>query len=62
MKPAFINPPQDTITAPGEAAVLRCEVEGDPPPTVSWSREIGELPDGRSERDMQNTCFNPFHS
>ncbi|XP_030833475.1 roundabout homolog 1 isoform X2 [Strongylocentrotus purpuratus] len=55
VKPAFINPPQDTITAPGEAAVLRCEVEGDPPPTVSWSREIGELPDGRTQQLPDNS-------
>ncbi|XP_063960198.1 roundabout homolog 1-like [Lytechinus pictus] len=55
VKPSFINPPQDTITAPGEAAVLRCEVEGDPPPTVSWSREIGDLPQDRSQQLADNS-------
>ncbi|XP_071487948.1 roundabout homolog 2-like [Diadema antillarum] len=55
VKPSFINPPQDTITAPGEAAVLRCEVEGDPEPTVTWSRDIGEIPAGRTTQLPDNS-------
>ena len=46
-RPTFTRPAEDAIAAPGDTVDLLCEVEGDPIPTVTWSRRGGEMPQGR---------------
>lgn len=38
IKPAFIQPPEDTTVTEGMTAVLTCEVSGAPRPAISWKR------------------------
>ncbi|XP_072048618.1 uncharacterized protein [Amphiura filiformis] len=42
-KPTFMSALEDATVAPGETATLRCIVEGDPTPKITWSRD--DLPD-----------------
>lgn len=53
--PTVIRGPHDTEVIEGEGLDLPCELAGDPVPTVSWHREIGNLPDGRSRVLLDNT-------
>ncbi|XP_041947130.1 roundabout homolog 1 isoform X2 [Alosa sapidissima] len=47
VKPVLVRTPQDVSVKVGEAAHFFCEAEGDPMPSVEWSREQGPLPNGR---------------
>uniref|UniRef100_A0A663NB43 Sidekick cell adhesion molecule 1 n=1 Tax=Athene cunicularia TaxID=194338 RepID=A0A663NB43_ATHCN len=38
IKPAFIQPPEDTTVTEGMTAVLICEVSGAPKPAISWKK------------------------
>uniref|UniRef100_A0A8B9F1V7 Sidekick cell adhesion molecule 1 n=1 Tax=Amazona collaria TaxID=241587 RepID=A0A8B9F1V7_9PSIT len=38
IKPAFIQPPEDTTVTEGMTAVLACEVSGAPKPAISWKK------------------------
>ncbi|KAI1233713.1 Protein sidekick-1, partial [Lamprotornis superbus] len=38
IKPAFIQPPEDTTVTEGMTAVLTCEVSGAPRPAISWKK------------------------
>ncbi|KFV20620.1 Protein sidekick-1, partial [Tauraco erythrolophus] len=38
IKPAFIQPPEDTTVTEGMTAVLTCEVSGAPKPAISWKK------------------------
>lgn len=53
--PTVIRGPHDTEVIEGEGLDLPCELAGDPVPSVSWHREIGNLPDGRSRVLLDNT-------
>ncbi|KAI4904940.1 hypothetical protein NFI96_000552 [Prochilodus magdalenae] len=46
-KPVLLREPQDVSVRLGESAQFYCEAQGDPMPTVEWSREQGPLPNGR---------------
>ena len=41
MKPYFINDPEDVTTLSGEDVKLRCDVNGDPEPSVIWHTHSG---------------------
>lgn len=38
IKPAFIQPPEDTTVTEGMTAMLTCEVSGAPKPAISWKK------------------------
>ena len=60
--------PQFTVRPPPQLEeymvhniTVRCEATGDPQPKVTWAKEIGELPAGRSEVSVDGTLkiWNP---
>lgn len=53
--PIVVKGPQDTEVIEGEGLDLPCELTGDPKPVVSWHRESGKLPEGRSRVLLDNT-------
>ncbi|XP_051541034.1 roundabout homolog 1-like isoform X1 [Myxocyprinus asiaticus] len=54
-KPVLLRKPEDVSVQLGESAQFFCEADGDPMPSVEWSREQGPLPNGRY-------LINPDHS
>ena len=46
-RPTFLSAPEDVIGAPGDTINIQCQVEGDPPPTVRWTKQDGVLPQER---------------
>lgn len=46
----LLRKPEDVSLQLGESAQFFCEADGDPMPSVEWSREQGPLPNGRSEK------------
>ncbi|XP_076876576.1 roundabout homolog 4 isoform X2 [Brachyhypopomus gauderio] len=54
-KPVVLREPQDVSVRLGESAQFHCQAQGDPMPTVDWSRDQGPLPNGRY-------LVNPDHS
>ena len=48
-KPKFTAKPSGSIsTYPGDGVTLPCSAEGDPPPVISWRKDGGQLPAGRT--------------
>ena len=54
--------PRFTVRPPSEVEVgiiqnitVRCQATGDPQPTITWRKENGELPVGRSKVDVDGT-------
>ena len=45
VKPYFLSDPEDVTALTGEDVRLKCDVHGDPEPSVVWHREDGQLPD-----------------
>ena len=45
VKPYFLSDPEDVTALTGEDVRLKCDVHGDPEPSVVWHREDGKLPD-----------------
>nr|XP_020665436.1 peroxidasin homolog [Pogona vitticeps] len=37
--PVFLRPPQDTVAKTGQDIEMPCAAQGDPPPTITWSKE-----------------------
>ncbi|XP_051540284.1 roundabout homolog 1-like isoform X2 [Myxocyprinus asiaticus] len=54
-KPVLQRKPEDVSVQLGDSAKFFCEADGDPMPSVEWSREQGPLPNGRY-------LINPDHS
>nr|XP_032835110.1 roundabout homolog 2-like isoform X8 [Petromyzon marinus] len=48
-RPTFARKPMNLVMLADSDAEFRCEVHGDPPPTVRWRKEDGDLPKGRFE-------------
>ncbi|CAJ1064756.1 roundabout homolog 1 isoform X2 [Xyrichtys novacula] len=46
-KPVLVLKPENVSVREGESAQFYCQVTGDPPPAVVWTREQGSLPNGR---------------
>lgn len=53
--PNVVRGSQDSEVIEGEGLDLPCEVTGDPKPVVTWTRENGLLPEGRSRILLDNT-------
>ncbi|KAM4650401.1 roundabout homolog 4 isoform 2-T2 [Discoglossus pictus] len=54
-KPVITNKPSDVVARSGSAVQFMCGTQGDPKPTVRWTKEHGELPHGRYEISSENT-------
>ncbi|KAJ8398988.1 hypothetical protein AAFF_G00416550 [Aldrovandia affinis] len=54
-RPALSRKPLDIVVRVGDMAQFSCEVQGDPMPSVKWTRDLGSLPHGRYQ-------VNPDHS
>ncbi|XP_065083087.1 roundabout homolog 2-like isoform X1 [Ochlerotatus camptorhynchus] len=53
--PTIMKSPHDTEVLEGEGFDLPCELAGDPKPLVTWRKENGRLPEGRSRKLLDNT-------
>ncbi|XP_001849919.2 roundabout homolog 2 [Culex quinquefasciatus] len=53
--PTIVKSPHDTEVLEGEGFDLPCELAGDPKPVVTWRKESGRLPEGRSRKLLDNT-------
>jgi len=45
-----IKPPAKVVARPGGTLTLNCSAAGDPQPVISWKKQGGQLPDGRSQQ------------
>ena len=56
-----VNPPAQLEVSTMQNITVRCQAAGDPQPTVTWIKEIGELPVGRSKVGVDGTLeiWNP---
>uniref|UniRef100_A0A8D0G6Z4 Roundabout guidance receptor 3 n=1 Tax=Sphenodon punctatus TaxID=8508 RepID=A0A8D0G6Z4_SPHPU len=54
-RPTFIRRPINQVVLAEDTVDFHCEVQGDPVPTSRWRKEEGELPQGRSEIQNDNT-------
>ena len=43
VKPYFLDDPEDVTVLSGEDVTLKCNVNGDPEPSVVWHREDGQI-------------------
>ncbi|XP_072048586.1 roundabout homolog 2-like [Amphiura filiformis] len=59
-RPTFLHAPEDIVSAPGDTINIQCEVEGDPRPVVTWSKQGGDLPQGRFTV-MSDNSLRLFH-
>ncbi|XP_053679217.1 receptor-type tyrosine-protein phosphatase S-like [Anopheles nili] len=53
--PTIVKSPHDTEVLEGEGFDLPCLLDGDPKPVVTWRKESGRLPEGRSRKLLDNT-------
>ncbi|XP_072834939.2 roundabout homolog 3 isoform X2 [Pogona vitticeps] len=54
-RPTFIKRPINQVVLAEDTVNFYCEVQGDPVPTSRWRKEEGELPQGRSEVQNDNS-------
>ncbi|KAM4547026.1 roundabout homolog 3 isoform 2-T2 [Fundulus diaphanus] len=54
-RPVFTKQPVNQVVLADDTVEFFCEVHGDPPPTVRWRREEGELPRARFEIRSDNS-------
>ena len=45
-----VKPPARVVVSPGETLTLNCSATGDPQPVISWRKQGGQLPVGRSQQ------------
>ena len=45
-----VKPPAKVVVSPGETLTLNCSATGDPQPVISWRKQGGHLPVGRSQQ------------
>lgn len=48
-RPHFLSRPSDAAVLVGQSVDFKCQVGGDPPPEVAWSRVNGKLAPGRAD-------------
>ncbi|KAG5844713.1 hypothetical protein ANANG_G00165450 [Anguilla anguilla] len=48
-RPTFLRRPVSQVVLEEEGVELRCQSEGDPPPTVRWRKDDADVPRGRYE-------------
>uniref|UniRef100_A0AAQ6A5A1 Roundabout, axon guidance receptor, homolog 2 (Drosophila) n=1 Tax=Amphiprion ocellaris TaxID=80972 RepID=A0AAQ6A5A1_AMPOC len=50
-RPAFVQRPVNQVVLVDESVEFRCQVHGDPPPTLRWKKEDVDIPRGRYEKE-----------
>ncbi|XP_076452135.1 basement membrane-specific heparan sulfate proteoglycan core protein-like isoform X4 [Babylonia areolata] len=50
--------PREESRQEGSTVTFQCSVSGDPPPTIRWDKEIGQLPPQHQVRNGQLTLYN----
>ena len=61
--PEFVVKPPSALTVHiGETVKISCSVKGDPQPVVTWRRESGRLPMGRSENTVGQLVYKESRS
>ena len=50
-----VNPPVKLAVGANQNVTVPCQAIGDPKPTVTWAKENGELPVGRSKVNVDGT-------
>ena len=54
--PRFIvKPPAKVFPGVGSTLILHCKATGDPQPVISWKKQDGQLPAGRSHQLINGT-------
>ena len=54
--PRFIvKPPAKVFPGVGSTLILHCKANGDPQPVISWKKQDGQLPAGRSHQLINGT-------
>ena len=46
-RPRFVRRPVNQVVLVEEGVELRCQVQGDPPPTLRWRKDDVDVPRGR---------------
>lgn len=46
-RPTFLRRPINQVVLEEETVEFRCQVQGDPQPTVRWKKDDNDLPRGR---------------
>ncbi|XP_071842570.1 uncharacterized protein [Apostichopus japonicus] len=46
-RPTILTQPEDITALPGETVTIDCNAQGEPPPSISWQKEGGTLPERR---------------
>uniref|UniRef100_A0A668ASC5 Roundabout, axon guidance receptor, homolog 2 (Drosophila) n=1 Tax=Myripristis murdjan TaxID=586833 RepID=A0A668ASC5_9TELE len=50
-RPMFVQRPVNQVVLVDESVEFRCQVHGDPPPTLRWKKEDVDVPRGRYEKE-----------
>uniref|UniRef100_A0A3B4Z7Q4 Roundabout, axon guidance receptor, homolog 3 (Drosophila) n=1 Tax=Stegastes partitus TaxID=144197 RepID=A0A3B4Z7Q4_9TELE len=50
-RPVFVQRPVNQVVLVDESVEFRCQVHGDPPPTLRWKKEDVDIPRGRYEKE-----------
>uniref|UniRef100_A0A7N8YCH8 Roundabout homolog 2-like n=1 Tax=Mastacembelus armatus TaxID=205130 RepID=A0A7N8YCH8_9TELE len=50
-RPAFVQRPVNQVVLVDESVEFRCQVHGDPPPTLRWKKEDVDVPRSRYEKE-----------
>uniref|UniRef100_A0A4W6F3R5 Roundabout guidance receptor 2 n=1 Tax=Lates calcarifer TaxID=8187 RepID=A0A4W6F3R5_LATCA len=50
-RPVFVQRPVNQVVLVDESVEFRCQVHGDPPPTLRWKREDVDIPRGRYDKE-----------
>ncbi|XP_056267338.1 roundabout homolog 2-like [Pseudoliparis swirei] len=56
-RPVFVQRPVNQVVLVDETVEIRCQVHGDPPPTLRWKKEDVEVPRGRYEIRYEKEDF-----
>ncbi|XP_063058470.1 roundabout homolog 2-like [Engraulis encrasicolus] len=56
-RPTFVRRPVNQVVLVEESVELRCQVQGDPPPTLRWRKDDADVPRGRYEMKYDKEDF-----
>ncbi|GAA6082382.1 roundabout homolog 2 isoform X1, partial [Tachysurus ichikawai] len=56
-RPTFVRRPVNQVALVDESVEFRCQVQGDPPPSLRWRKDEAEIPRTRSGNTQLNLCL-----